>query len=301
LKKTVALTVSTICLLAVVAGAVVLLSRTDKTPSQPPPPPLLSPVVDTSDMRSETGVLKSIVEIRRTGLVSFIVEIDSQQKWSLKKTDPDSSLVREYLVKKKEDIKVADYVNCIMTYGVRKQNIVFTVAPEIANIPQIRSIVDEIKNIGFDVHTFSEEEIAKWQFEMMPKQDRNGSFVVKMDADKTVIAWQNYDTVKTVTTYGYENIRTDKQLNEIRRLVKDIPVNKRGLCFISGNILSKMAGTRDTNEKSYTLLNKPEMYTFNSSPEQNGLKIYKAIRESSGCNEFRYEQNMSFIISKIMK
>jgi hypothetical protein len=294
LKSRLALISSIVCLL-VIAGSVFFLSRTGTSPAPAPSSPSPQPLVDTLGTQSGNSVLKCVVEIQKTGLVSFIIETGNQGKWRLKKADPDSSLVREYLVKKKEDITLRDYLGCITTYGVSKNNIVFVAAPEILNIPEMRSIISEIENIGFNIRAYNAGEMAKRQFEMMPGQYKNGSFAVRMNAGKTVIAWQDYDSVKVITTYGYENIRTEKELIEIRKLIKDIPTNKRGLCFFSGDIFSKIAGTQATDEQSYIVLNKPDTYTGNSPQERNGLKIYEAIRESAGCNEFRYERNMNFI------
>jgi hypothetical protein len=285
----------TVSLLIAAAGAVILFLL----PSPVDPVNPVTPVPATSSKfkymppAPENGVSKCIVEVRKTGLVSFIVKIDAQNRWRLEKTDLDSSLVQNDLVKNKKDISASDYVAGIINYGVDKRNIHFVAASG-----QDTPVMTEIKNLGFAISRFDSRKKIHWGFKAtVPKQYEKSSFFVDISPDKTVIAWMEDENVQ----FRESSAPDEKRIQEIRRLAKDIPTNKRGYCFIAGDIPAKMAATHRAGNEKYTVLNAPGTYNLTGAGEQNGLAVYRAVYEASGCNTFIYDWNTNTVLGYFLE
>jgi predicted nucleic acid-binding Zn ribbon protein len=283
--------------LLIAAGAVIML-----LPSPVDPVPLTPDDVVNEDTQSsssskfkymppapENGVSKCIVEIRKTGLVSFIVKVDAQNRWRLEKSDLDSSLVKDDLVKNKKDISAGDYIAGITNYGVDKRNIRFVAAAGLETLA-----MTEIRNLGFAISLFDSREEIRWEFAAtVPKQYEKSSFFVKISSGKTVIAWMEDETLQ----FKESPASDDKQTG---RLAKEVPTNKRGYCFIAGDIPAKMAATHRSGNERYTVLNAPGTYNFTGAGEQNGLAVYRAVYEASGCNTFVYDWETNAVIGCLL-
>jgi hypothetical protein len=224
--------------------------------------------------------------------VSFIIEIDDRYKWRLKKDDWDSSLVQGDLVKKKEDISLGNYIAGITNYGVDKRNIHFVAASGADN-----PVMTEIGDMGFAISRFDSQKKIIWGFRAtVPKQYEKSSFFVDISPDKTVIAWLDDDNIR----YKESSASGERRVQEIRRLAKDVPTNKRGYCFIVGEVPEKMAVAHCLGDERYIVLNAPDGYCFDAVGEQDALDVYRAVYESSGCNTFVYDRNSNPVIGYLL-
>jgi hypothetical protein len=254
------------------------------------------------------GVLKGIVELGSTGFNSFIVNIDAQKRWDLKKADFGVSLVYEKLVTKKDVVdKLKEYISNMINYGVAGKYIYFVVSSSAVKISTVQEIIKELQAMKYVVHTVTAEEEALWGFyATMPADYRNTGFMVDLGSGNTKIAWVENESVQTRETYGAkykQNDVTDAKVEaDIVELTKAIPADKRGYCFIIGGVPFKMAQTHKASEdERYTVLKTPETYSFEGEREKSGVNIYGAIRKGSGCNTFVFDWKTNFVIGYLLK
>jgi hypothetical protein len=197
------------------------------------------------------------------------------------------------LIKKKENISAGDYIAGITNYGIDKRNIHFVAASGSDS-----HVMTEIRNMGFTISLFDSQKKVRWGFKAtVPKQYEKSSFFVEISPDKTVIAWMEDETVRVKES----SASGEQRIQEIRRLAKDIPTNKRGYCFIAGDVPAKMAMSHRADNERYTVLNAPDAYSFADVREQNALAVYRAVYEASGCNTFVYDQNSNPVIGYFLE
>jgi hypothetical protein len=253
------------------------------------------------------GVLKGVVELGSTGFNSFIVNIDDQKRWELKKADFGASLVYENLTTKKDVVaKLKEYISDMIKYGVAGKYIYFVVSSSAVKVSTVQDIIGELRAMKYVVHTVTAEEEAEWGFyAAMPQDYRNTGFMVDIGSGNTKIAWLENDKLQTRETYGAKyrqnGVEHDKVTSDITELSQAVPADKRGFCFIIGGVPFKMAKTHRIDKESYTVLNAPETYSFDSEREQSGVNIYSAIRKGSGCNLFVFNWDANFVIGYLLK
>jgi hypothetical protein len=296
----------TVCLL-IAAGAVIFLSPPDIPPQPPEPVHVPTPVtapIDSSESSSakfmyksptpDKGVLKCVVEVQKTGLVAFIIKIDGQNRWRLEKADIDSSLVQSDLVKDKAAITTTDYIGGITNYGVINGNIHFVARSneQLYNRKMV-NVMSEITERGFKISRFDNEMETRWGFlATIPKEYKKSSFYIKISSDKVVVAWLEDTAILTK--------ESSLRIDEVRKLAAKVPTNKRGYCFIEGDIPAKMAKMNKNTDKRYIVLDAPDKYNFPDKHEQYKVMIYQALVEASGCNTFVFDQNTNFAIGKLI-
>jgi hypothetical protein len=253
------------------------------------------------------GVLKGVVELGSTGFNSFIVNIDEQKRWELKKADFGTSLVYENLTTKKAVVdKLKEYISDMINYGVAGKYIYFVVSSSATKISTVQDIIGELRTMKYVVHTVTADEEALWGFyATVPGDYRNTGFMVDLGSGNTKIAWMEEGKIQTRETYGakYKQNEVDdaKVEADIVELAKVIPADKRGFCFIIGGVPFKMAKTHRVEKERYTVLNAPATYTFDGEREQSGVNIYSALRKGSGCNTFVFDWDANFVIGYLLK
>jgi hypothetical protein len=230
------------------------------------------------------------------GLTAFIVNIDDHKTWELDIADPDSSLVRKYFEKDKNDIRIDDYIGSILNHGVVKQNIYFVYGG--SETQSEKKIMAEITERGYSILHFDDEKEIQWAFKAtVPKQYERGAFFVKISPDRIVIAWLEDQTVLYKELRGAPN---DRRIKEIQDMAKNVPTNKRGYCFIAGDVPAKMAEKHRTGNERFTVLDRPDSYNFTEEQYQNTVKFYRAIYETSICNTFVYDWSTNFVIGRLL-
>jgi hypothetical protein len=253
------------------------------------------------------GVLKGVVELGSTGFNSFVVSIDDQKRWELKKADFGTSLVYENLTTKKAVVdKLKEYISEMINFGVAGKYIYFVVSSSATKVSTVQDIIKELRAMKYVVHAVTAEEEALWGFyATMPADYRNIGFMVDIGSGNTKIAWIENDTIRTRETYGAKYKQNDvddaKVEADIVELSNAIPADKRGFCFIIGGVPFKMAKINRTENERYTVLNAPETYTFDGEREQSGVNIYSALRKGSGCNTFVFDWDTNFVIGYLLK
>jgi hypothetical protein len=281
-----------------------LKTQETKTPEQESSAPLKFTYVSPSPVN---GVLKGVVELGSTGFNSFIVNIDEQKRWELKKADFGVSLVYENLTTKKAVVdKLKEYISDMINYGVSGKYIYFAVSSSAVKVSAVQDIIGELRAMKYVVHTVTAEEEALWGFyATVPDDYRNTGFMVDLGSGNTKIAWFEEGKIQTRETYGakYRQNEVDdaKVETDVAELTQVIPADKRGFCFIIGGIPFKMAKTHRAENERYTVLNLPESYAFDGEREQSGVNIYKALRRGSGCNLFVFDWDANFVIGYLLK
>jgi hypothetical protein len=277
------------------------LTTTPKVEETPPQPFIYSSPTPVD------GVLKGVVELGSTGFNSFVVNIDKQKNWELKKSDFGSSLVYENLATNSDVVKgLRNYIADMISYGVRGQYIYFVVSSSASRLPKVQEIIKELKGMKYVVHTVTAGEEAEWGFlTATPAESRDKCFMVDIGSGNTKIAWLSEGKVQTRETYGAKysqnNVEHQTVKDEITKIANEVPENLRQYCFIIGGVPFKMAKENRVEKERFTVLHAPSTYVFDGEREQSGVNIYDALRTGSKCKSFVFDWDANFVIGYLLK
>ncbi len=253
------------------------------------------------------GKLKGVVELGASGFNSFIVNIDNNKNWELKKAEWGNSLVYDNMATSgdiREGLK--RYITRILDYGVDGRDIHFVVSSGAQKVASTKKIIRELKNMNYVVNTVTPEQEAKYALNaVLPNKFKNTAFVVDIGSGNTKISWvENNGKTKGIETYGakyYKNNVDDKTVyQDVFNKSKLIPKNKRKVCFMIGGVPYKLAKEVRKDKERYTVLKAPENYNFEGAKMKSGLNIYKAITDATGCDEYVFDWDANFTIGFLL-
>jgi len=151
------------------------------------------------------GKLLGVVELGASGFNSFIINIDKNLNWKLKKKEYGISLIVEgmtntHLVNE----KLKEYIEKITLYGVDEKDIYFVVSSGASKEKITQIISTELQNIGYTVNNFTAKEEGKYALQaVLPKEYKNNAYLVDIGSGNTKISYFNPDgTTVTLETYG---------------------------------------------------------------------------------------------------
>jgi hypothetical protein len=253
------------------------------------------------------GELKGIVEVGATGFNSFVVNIDNAKRWEIKSKEFGKSFVYEGMASA-DDIRLGlkKYIGDIFDKGVKSKNIHFVISSGAQKEPKTTGIVSELKKMGYVVNLVTAEQEGKLALKcVLPKSYQDNSFVVDIGSGNTKLSWMEGTTVMAKEAVGakyYEKDMTDAvAIADVKTQASAIPKAKREICFIIGGVPFELAKQTRTGEERFTVLNNPETYKAGDKKKVAcGLNIYKALKESTGCDTFVFDWDANFSIGFLL-
>lgn len=252
------------------------------------------------------GKLKGVVELGASGFNSFIIRIDADKNWKLEKAEFGNSLVIENMASD-DDIRTGlkKYIGGMLDYGVSGRDIHFVVSSGAVKADVTQKIISVLKSLKYFVNTVTPEQEGKLGLKcVQPAKFSDESFVTDIGSGNTKISWKEGDKVNSVESYGAKyfqnNVSDETVAKEIQAKVKQIPSDKRNMCFIIGGVPFELAKKVRKDKERYTVLNAPSAYQLDNAKSKAGLNIYKAIAESTGCKQFVFDWDANFTIGFLL-
>ena len=262
---------------------------------------------DYTPTKPVNGKLKGVVELGASGFNSFIVNIDNNKNWELKKAEWGNSLVYDNMATSgdiREGLK--RYITKILDYGVDGRDIHFVVSSGAQKVESTKKIIRELKNMNYVVNTVTPEQEAKYALKaVLPSKFNYTAFVVDIGSGNTKISWvQNNGSTKGIETYGakyYKNKVDDKKVyQDVFNKSKLIPKNRTKFCFLIGGVPYKLAKKVRNNDERYTVLKDPGDYKVEGAKMKSGINIYKAIKDATGCDVYVFDWDANFTIGFLL-
>jgi hypothetical protein len=303
-------------LLGIVLGSSIYFIYNKSPIPTPIPPPMPTAIITpmafsyTPTPPTQNGKIKAVVIIGSSGFDGFIIKIDKDKNWELKKAywgkeskiwdgNADSNDImrgfRNFLTKIGEDGKKFGAKNLdrrvplIVSSGALKAN------------KATLKIIDVLKKNGWNTKKITFQKEAKYGFLVaVPKEYLHNSFFVDIGSGNTKIAYMENNKIKTLEGYGSKAYKTEKSLedvyNNIKTLIEDIPIELRERAFMIGGIPFKLAkGIKKDGEK-YTILLQPNEYDKlkNKRKMEYGLKIYQGIKDGTQTKQYIFPWDANF-------
>jgi len=253
------------------------------------------------------GKLKGVVELGASGFNSFIVKMDHNKNWELKKAEWGNSLVYDNMATSgdiREGLK--RYITKILDYGVDGRDIHFVVSSGAQKVGSTKRIISELRNMNYVVNTVTPEQEAKYALTaVLPKKYKTVAFVVDIGSGNTKISWvKDNGAIKGLETYGakyYKKKINDKTVyQDVFNKSRMIPKNRTKICFMIGGVPFKLAKEVRKGKERYTVLKAPEDYNVEGAKMESGINIYKAIRDATGCDLYVFDWDANFTIGFLL-
>jgi len=257
--------------------------------------------------KPKNGKLKGVVELGASGFNSFIVNIDKNNNWELKKAEWGNSLVYDNMASA-ADIRggLKKYITNILDYGVNGRDIHFVVSSGAMKVGSTKKIISELKNMNYVVNTVTPEQEARYALKaVLPTRYKATAFVVDIGSGNTKISWvQNDGSIKGIETYGakyYKNNTPAKTVyQDVFNKSKMVPGKRTAVCFMIGGVPFKLAKKVRNGKERYTVLKAPDEYKIEGAKMEAGINIYKAIKDATGCDQYVFDWDANFTIGFLL-
>ncbi|MFD0992224.1 hypothetical protein [Tenacibaculum geojense] len=258
------------------------------------------------------GKLKGVVELGTSGFNSFVIEVDKNKNWILKDREYGVSLISEGMTNTHViNQKLQDYIQKLLHKGLDSSAIHFVVSSGAIKEDLTKLMVNELKNIGHEVKVVSPHEEAKFALKSaLPKGYHENSFVVDLGSGNTKISFLKDSIVIGLETHGskyHQKGAYDEEVyEEVSKIASKVPKHKSKYCFILGGVPYQMASPDLNQKKSYIpLSNNANHYNnlaaIKGKKVQSGLNIYKAIVETTKCEEVIFFNDGNFTIGFLLE
>ena len=253
------------------------------------------------------GKLKGVVELGAAGFNSFIVNIDNNKTWELKKAEWGNSLVYDNMASS-SDIRIGlkKYISNLLDFGVSGKNIHFVVSSGAQKIESTQKIISELKNMGYFVNLVTPEQEAKYALNcVLPQKFFGNAFVVDIGSGNTKLSWiDSNGKTKGIDSYGakyyVDNIDDKIVYNDVFNKAKQIPKERTTTCFIIGGVPFDMAKEVRNGKERYTVIENPDFYNSEKAKMKSGLNIYKSVKDATGCSQFVFDWDANFTIGFLL-
>lgn len=252
------------------------------------------------------GKLKGVVELGATGFNSFIINIDAQKNWELKKSEFGNSLVTENMATD-EDIRAGlkKYIGTMLDFGVGPKDIHFVVSSGAAKADVTPKITKALKSLNYYVNTVTAEQEGTYALKVvLPPVYEDRAFVVDIGSGNTKISWKEGGKINALEGPGakyFQKGTSDSQVyDEISATAKKVPGSNTKTCFIIGGAPFKMAKEVRKDKERYTVLKAPADYNMTDAKDKAGVNIYKAIADATGCQQFVFDWDANFTIGFLL-
>ena len=252
------------------------------------------------------GTLQGVVEIGATGFNSFVILVDSQERWEIVAKDFGTSLVYEGLATT-EDLEqgIKKYLSKMFDDAVKRENIHIVISSGAQKNPLIDTIAIDLVKKGYTIDMVTPDLEAKFGFfATVPKSFRENSFFLDIGSGNTKIAWQVNGKIFTRETAGskyYEKSIPDSIVyKEVFEQVISIPEKNRAFCFVLGGVPFQMAEQTRSLQERYTVLSTADKYEASNQRMASGLNIYNAISDATRCKFFVFDWDANFSIGYLL-
>lgn len=264
------------------------------------------PTFDYTPPTPIAGKLKGVVELGASGFNSFIIRIDADKNWKQEKAEFGNSLVMENMASD-DDIRIGlkKYIGGMLDYGVSGRDIHFVVSSGALKSEGTQKIISVLKSLKYFVNTVTPEKEGQLGLKcVQPAKFDDNSFVADIGSGNTKISWKEGTKTSSVETYGakyFEKGTTDEAVTtEVQAKAKQVPSDKRSLCFIIGGVPFELAKKVRNGKERYTVLDAPTAYKLDNAKSKAGLNIYKSLAESTGCKQFVFDWDANFTIGFLL-
>ncbi|MCC3158144.1 hypothetical protein LJ737_12920 [Hymenobacter sp. 15J16-1T3B] len=281
---------------------------TEPAPPSPATPEPAAAAFSYQPAEPVNGKLRGVVELGASGFNSFVVRLDAQRRWKLEKADFGNSLVLENLATE-DDVRrgLKAYIGQMLDYGVGPRDIHFVVSSGAAKADNTQKIVKSLQALSYQVNVVTpQQEGALALRAVLPPAYADKAFVVDMGSANTKISWLQPDgSLGTLETHGskyFQQPLPDSVVAaDVRRLVAQVPAERRTACFILGGVPYELAKTVRQGSERYVVLGKPASYAqLPGAKTQAGLNIYRAITDGTGCPQFVFDSSVNFTIGYLL-
>jgi hypothetical protein len=253
------------------------------------------------------GKLKGVVELGATGFNSFVVRIDNQKNWQLEKAEFGASLVYENMATS-ADIRdgLKRYIARMLDFGVAPKDIHYVTSSGAAREEGVQKISAELKKMGYVVNPVTAEREGQLALLcVLPEAYKEDAFVVDIGSSNTKISWMEGGKIRSMETYGskyFQNGTSDEKVYEdVKKLVVQIPQNKRQVGFMIGGAVFDAVKTHRTGKERYTVLKAPTDYSgLKEQKTKSGMNIYRAIQDATGTDTFVFDWDSNFTIGFLL-
>ena len=264
------------------------------------------PIFDYTPPGPVAGKLKGVVELGASGFNSFIIRIDADKNWKQEKAEFGNSLVMENMASD-DDIRAGlkKYIGGMLDYGVSGKDIHFVVSSGAVKAEGTQKIINVLKSLKYFVNTVTPEREGQLGLKcVQPNKFADNSFVTDIGSGNTKISWKEGGKISAIETYGAKyfqnNVSDDMVTKEVEAKAKQIPSDKRNLCFIIGGVPFELAKKVRNGKERYTVINAPTAYKLDNAKSKAGLNIYKSIAEATGCKQFVFDWDANFTIGFLL-
>jgi len=252
------------------------------------------------------GRLRGVVELGASGFNSFIVQIDPEKRWQLRKAEFGNSLVMENLATE-DDVRqgLKAYIGKMLNFGVGARDIFFVVSSGAMKAAVTPRLIASLKSLGYVVSTVSpDREGALALRAALPAPYASEAFVVDMGSANTKISWLSAGQPTSREAYGakyYEDKTPDAVVTAaVREQAQKVPIGLRRTCFMLGGVPYELAKKVRKGKERYTVLDLPSAYGGPEAKLRAGLLIYKAIADATGCQRFVFDWDANFTIGYLL-
>ncbi len=269
------------------------------------------PSFDYTPVAPVNGKLKGVVELGASGFNSFIIELDKEKNWQIKKKEFGNSMVTEKLTTAKEvKSTLRDYIKTIVDFGVKSRDVHFVVSSGAAKEDITATIISALKEIGYVVNVVTPNQEAKYAFTCVSPNDfKNKSFVVDLGSGNTKVSYVKDEKIATRETYGAKYYQKDVDdnsvYNDVKEKLSDIPADNTKTCFLIGGVPYQMAKFLKKGDERYTVLD-INLNTYDELAKEEGekfkagLNIYKGILDATNCKQIVFDWDANFTIGFLL-
>jgi hypothetical protein len=263
-------------------------------------------VFDYATPKPINGTLKGVVELGASGFNSFIINVDAQDRWELKKAEFGASLVYENMATE-QDVRdgLKKYIATMLDFGVSGKEIHFMVSSSAVKTPEVQKIRRGLKSLGYVVNSVNAEQEGRYALmAVLPDDWKDSSFAVDIGSGNTKVSWITNGQIESEETYGskyyQDNVSDEQVYNAVRAAAAKVPPSKRKMCFIIGGAPFSMAKDIRNGKERYTVLLDPEDYDSEEQKFQAGVNIYKALKDETDADPFVFDWDANFTIGFLL-
>lgn len=252
------------------------------------------------------GTLQGVVELGASGFNSFIINVDRNKNWELKKAEYGASLVYENMATE-QDVRdgLKKYIATMLNYGVGGKEIHFMVSSSAIKSPDVQKIRKGLKSLGYVVNSVNATQEGQYALKaVLPKTFESSAYVVDIGSGNTKISWMENGQIKSEESYGskyfQKNVSDDRVYNAIRGAAAKIPSGKTKTCFIIGGAPFDLAKVTREGKERYTVLRNPDEYDVEEQKTKSGINIYKALQDETDTDTFVFDWDANFTIGFLL-
>ncbi|MEQ8904194.1 hypothetical protein [Ekhidna sp.] len=234
--------------------------------------------------KPQKGKLNAVIELGALGLNYFIISIDAQGRWDLKKAKYGrSNLI--YGVNSTAEItaKINEFKNEIINFGVAGKDIHLLASSSVVKTDQVSVLNEKLKSLNLKIKSINADMEAQYALmATIPREFIEESFLVDIGSGNTKISWvQDTDTL-SIEIHGSKYFLSDVQdttvFREVRDAILEVPTQNRNLCFVLGGMIYEFVKDEiNSSEKRYFVLDPPDAYPIDNEKLKAAYVIYNAL------------------------